>query len=331
MATELVELRIPVPDRPGVLAEVTTLAGRLGVNVADVEIAHSPEGGRGVLVLVVAADRRRRVRGRAARPRLPPCRGPSWRERCPTSSRSAARAPLRGRLRLPGDKSISHRALLFAALGDRSQHASRTSRPAPTCTRRARALDAARRADPRPAPTAVTVQRHRARRAARAGRRARLRNSGTTMRVLSGRARGPAVPLGADRRRVAAPAADGAGSSSRCARWAPHIDGRDDGDARAARRSAAATLHGMRHELPVASAQVKTALMLAGLQADGRDRDRVARRRAATTPSGCSPRSARRSRSTACTVRVRGRRAGAVRARRARRSVVGRVLRRRAR
>jgi prephenate dehydrogenase len=56
MATKLVELRIPVPDRPGVLAEVTTLAGRLGVNVADVEIAHSKEGGAGVLVLIVAAD-----------------------------------------------------------------------------------------------------------------------------------------------------------------------------------------------------------------------------------------------------------------------------------
>ena len=45
---------IPVPDRPGVIAEVTTLAGRLGVNVIDVEIAHSPEGGRGVIVLLVA-------------------------------------------------------------------------------------------------------------------------------------------------------------------------------------------------------------------------------------------------------------------------------------
>ena len=55
MATDLVELRVPVPDRPGVIAEVTTLAGRLGVNVADFEIAHSLEGGRGVIVLVVAA------------------------------------------------------------------------------------------------------------------------------------------------------------------------------------------------------------------------------------------------------------------------------------
>jgi prephenate dehydrogenase len=52
---ELVELRIPVPDRPGVIAEVTTLAGRLDVNVFDFEIAHSGEGGAGVIVLVAAA------------------------------------------------------------------------------------------------------------------------------------------------------------------------------------------------------------------------------------------------------------------------------------
>ncbi len=53
---ELVELRVPVPDRPGVLAEVTTLAGRLGVNIADLEIAHSMEGHAGVLVLLVVAS-----------------------------------------------------------------------------------------------------------------------------------------------------------------------------------------------------------------------------------------------------------------------------------
>ena len=52
----LAELRIPVPDRPGVLAEITTLAGMLAVNISDLEIAHSAEGERGVLVLVVAAD-----------------------------------------------------------------------------------------------------------------------------------------------------------------------------------------------------------------------------------------------------------------------------------
>lgn len=51
----LAELRVPVPDRPGVLAEITTLAAALGVNIADLEIAHSAEGERGVLVLVVDA------------------------------------------------------------------------------------------------------------------------------------------------------------------------------------------------------------------------------------------------------------------------------------
>ncbi|MGH9164028.1 MAG: prephenate dehydrogenase/arogenate dehydrogenase family protein [Acidimicrobiales bacterium] len=55
-AEQLVELRVPVRDRPGVLAEVTTLAGQLGVNIVDFEIVHSLEGDRGVLVLVVDAD-----------------------------------------------------------------------------------------------------------------------------------------------------------------------------------------------------------------------------------------------------------------------------------
>jgi prephenate dehydrogenase len=59
----LAELRVPIPDRPGVLAEITTLAGDLGVNIADLEIAHSPEGDRGVLVVVVDADAAERLHG----------------------------------------------------------------------------------------------------------------------------------------------------------------------------------------------------------------------------------------------------------------------------
>jgi prephenate dehydrogenase len=50
----LAELRIPVPDREGVLAEVTAVAGGIGVNIYDIEIAHSAEGQRGVLLLLVA-------------------------------------------------------------------------------------------------------------------------------------------------------------------------------------------------------------------------------------------------------------------------------------
>ena len=55
----LAEVRIPVPDRDGAIAEVSTLASELGINIADFEIAHSSEGDRGVLILLVdraAAD-----------------------------------------------------------------------------------------------------------------------------------------------------------------------------------------------------------------------------------------------------------------------------------
>ncbi len=50
---ELVEVRIPVQDRTGSIAEVTVLAAELGINIVDLEIAHSADGDRGVLVLVV--------------------------------------------------------------------------------------------------------------------------------------------------------------------------------------------------------------------------------------------------------------------------------------
>jgi len=60
---ELREVRVPVPDRAGVLADVTTLAAELDVSIADLEIAHSSEGDRGVLILLVPADRAERFHG----------------------------------------------------------------------------------------------------------------------------------------------------------------------------------------------------------------------------------------------------------------------------
>ena len=51
---EPVALSMLVPDRPGVLAEVTTAAGELGANIEDLRIMHSTEGGAGRLELVVA-------------------------------------------------------------------------------------------------------------------------------------------------------------------------------------------------------------------------------------------------------------------------------------
>ena len=49
-------LSLPVTDRPGVLAEVTTAAGRLGANIEDLRLVHSTEGGHGRLELVVTGE-----------------------------------------------------------------------------------------------------------------------------------------------------------------------------------------------------------------------------------------------------------------------------------
>jgi len=54
---ELAEVRVPVPDRDGVIAEVSTLASELSINIADIEVAHSSEGDRGVLILLVDTAR----------------------------------------------------------------------------------------------------------------------------------------------------------------------------------------------------------------------------------------------------------------------------------
>ncbi len=49
----LAELRIRVPDRDGVIAEIASLAANAGIGIYDIEIAHSAEGDLGVLILVV--------------------------------------------------------------------------------------------------------------------------------------------------------------------------------------------------------------------------------------------------------------------------------------
>jgi len=50
---QMAEVRIGIPDRPGELMAITTLATELSVNISDIEIAHSAEGSQGVLIVVV--------------------------------------------------------------------------------------------------------------------------------------------------------------------------------------------------------------------------------------------------------------------------------------
>jgi prephenate dehydrogenase len=48
-------IQVPIPDRPGALAQLTAALGESGVNIEDLQIVHSPEGGRGTVHLTVAA------------------------------------------------------------------------------------------------------------------------------------------------------------------------------------------------------------------------------------------------------------------------------------
>ena len=174
-------------------------------------------------------------------------------------------APLRGRIRVPGDKSISHRALLLAALADGTSTIRGLAGGDDVHSTRGVVADLGVALDAGPDHLRVAGR-------GAGGLREPERvldcgNSGTTMRtaagmlagrpflsVLSGDASLRSRPM----RRVVEPLrAMGA-----------QMDGRDDGD-HAPLVVRGGDLRGASHALQFASAQVKTSLLLAGLQADG--------------------------------------------------------------
>ncbi len=59
----MAEMRIPVLDRQGEIAAVATLAADLDVNLYDLEIAHSTEGPRGVIVVLIELAMAERLQG----------------------------------------------------------------------------------------------------------------------------------------------------------------------------------------------------------------------------------------------------------------------------
>jgi 3-phosphoshikimate 1-carboxyvinyltransferase len=182
----------------------------------------------------------------------------------PTELTLAGPRPLRGRLRLPGDKGISHRALLFAAIADGASRVTGLA-DGDDVHRTRHALEHLG-ARVRSSGDVVVVQ----------GAAGQLRepdvvldcgNSGTTMRMVTGLVAaqpfhtvltGDASLRGRPMARVVEP----------LRRMGARIDGRDDGD-RAPLAVRGGSLRGMRWELPVPTGQVKTALVLAGLQAEG--------------------------------------------------------------
>jgi len=71
--TGVAVFQVGVPDRPGALADLTACLGSASVNIEDLQIVHSPEGGRGTVHLTVASaaaeDAARALEGRGFEPR----------------------------------------------------------------------------------------------------------------------------------------------------------------------------------------------------------------------------------------------------------------------
>jgi 3-phosphoshikimate 1-carboxyvinyltransferase len=179
--------------------------------------------------------------------------------------------PLRGVCRVPGDKSISHRALLFGALTDGVVEVQGLGQGGDNLSTAAalRALGV---------EIEVAGSAARVRGAGFAGLRAAAGpldcgNSGTTIRMLMGLLAGrpfettligDASLTRRPMRRVAEP----------LRQMGARVEGRADaarpGDVFPPIKIAGGALHGIAYDLPVASAQLKSALVLAGLQAAGR-------------------------------------------------------------
>ena len=73
---DVVEVRVPVPNREGVLAEVATLASELGINIESLETADATEYERGLIVMVVDAAAGHRLRDALAAKGYRPLLGP---------------------------------------------------------------------------------------------------------------------------------------------------------------------------------------------------------------------------------------------------------------
>ena len=173
--------------------------------------------------------------------------------------------PLRGRLRVPGDKSISHRALLFAALTDGRSTITGLATGADVASTRRSLEQLGLRIKGSAEQLTITSN-------GVAGFREPegvidCGNSGTTMRVLSGVLAGRAFLSVLDgdaslRRRPMARVVEPLRAMGAT------IDARADGTL-APLVVRGGSLTGRRHVPSVASAQVKSALVMAGLQSSG--------------------------------------------------------------
>ena len=105
---EVHELRVLVPNRPGIVAEIALALGRATIDIVDMGLYPSC-GTHGTVCLWIRGGV---VAEQAERPRPRPGAGGG----AGMKRRFDPSGPLRGTLRAPGDKSLSHRAALFGAM-----------------------------------------------------------------------------------------------------------------------------------------------------------------------------------------------------------------------
>jgi 3-phosphoshikimate 1-carboxyvinyltransferase len=173
--------------------------------------------------------------------------------------------PVRGRLRVPGDKGMSHRALLFAAMAEGRSRVTGLARGEDVGrTRAALAQLAVATSDDQ---GAVVVDGRGTDAFVEPGAVLDCGNSGTSIRLLTGLLAGrPFLSvLTGDESLVERPMAR---VLEPLGAMGAHLDGRDGGT-KPPIVVRGGDLVGCVHQLAVASAQVKTALILAGLQATG--------------------------------------------------------------
>jgi 3-phosphoshikimate 1-carboxyvinyltransferase len=174
-------------------------------------------------------------------------------------------AGITGRLRVPGDKSISHRALMFGAIASGTTQVTGFLE-GEDCLSTLKAVATLGVTVHRPAPGEVLVEGVGLRGLSAPGRVLDMGNAGTAMRLFMGLLAGQpfdseligdASLMRRPMERVARPLRSmGAQIETQDGRPPVRIRG-------------GAALHGIHYDMPVASAQVKSAVLLAGLYAQG--------------------------------------------------------------
>jgi 3-phosphoshikimate 1-carboxyvinyltransferase len=183
---------------------------------------------------------------------------------------SACKTPLTGELFFPGDKSLSHRAIIFGSLAEGPSHFKNVlSGEDCGCTRRAfEAMGV--KIESKNNDTELIIHGVGLKGLKAPKKELYLGNSGTSMRLLMGLLAGQefSATLTGDlslssrpMKRVADPLRN----------MGAKIEGKDGGNL-APITVTGAKLRGLDHTLPVASAQAKSALLFAGLYADGTTR-----------------------------------------------------------